>query len=181
MTKLEVWPLETDGFAIVSALRAEQLRDQFEPHQDIEATAQWGDFRAAGHPFELASEIIDRAAGIDVLDYIAAVEAANGLDDSAMSAEDRWGRACALANGPLPDSDAPNDGDDFSYQYGEYGATFGWSLALQAWMLHDVPQDVLDEFGLAYGSTLDGSLGLVPFEQLDDVRNHLVGLGFEVE
>ncbi|MGK2954999.1 MAG: hypothetical protein ACSLFI_04935 [Solirubrobacterales bacterium] len=73
MTKLEVWPLEIDGFAIVSALHAEQLRDQFEPHQDIETTV---------------------------------VEAANGLDDSAMSAKDRWGRVCALANGPSPDSDS---------------------------------------------------------------------------
>jgi hypothetical protein len=181
MTKLEVWPLETDGCAIVSALHAEEVRDQFEPHQEIEGTAQWGDFRTAGHPFELASEIIDRAAGIDVLDYIAAVEVANGLDHSAMTVEDRWARACELTNGPSPDSDAPGDDDEFSYQYGEYGAAFGWSLALQGWMLHDVPEDVLDEFGLGDDSRLDGPLGLVPFEQLDEVRNHLVGLGFEFE
>jgi hypothetical protein len=155
MTKLEVWPLETDGFAIVSALHAEQLRDQFEPHQEIETTAQWGDFRSAGHPFELASEVVDRAAGIDVLDYIAAVEAANGSDDKSMTVEDRWGDACDLTNGPLPDSDAPLDDDDFSYQYGEYGAVLGWSLALQDGMLHGIPQDVLDKFDLVYSSTLD--------------------------
>jgi hypothetical protein len=181
VTKLEVWPLETDGCAIVSAVHAEQLRDQFEPHQEIEETPYWADFRAAGHPFELASEIIDRAAGIDVLDYISAVEAANGLDDSAMTVEDRWGRACELANGPSPDSDAPSDDDEFSYQYGEYSAALSWSLALQGWTLQDIPDEVLDEFELGYGSTLDGPLGVVAFEQLDDVRNRLVALGYRFE
>jgi hypothetical protein len=181
MTKLEVWPLETDGCAIVSAARAEQLRAEFEPRQEIEATPLWGDFRAAGHPFELASEIVDRAAGIDVLDYISAVEAANGLNDSAMTAEDRWGRACELAIGPSLDSDAPSDDDEFSYEYGEYGAAMSWSLALQCWMLEDVPSEVLDEFDLGYDSTLDGPLGVVRFEQLDDVRNRLVALGYQFE
>lgn len=179
MTKLEVWPLETDGLAIVSAQRAEQLRTEFEPYLDIEGTTRWGDFRSAGHPLELASEVIECSAGIDVMEYIAAVEAANALDDSAGAVEDRWGRACELLNGPSPDSDAPSDDDDFSYEHGEYGAQFGWSLALQAWMPDDVPRDVIDEFGLAYDSTLDGYLGLVLGEQLDDVCNRLVELGFE--
>lgn len=181
MAKLEVWPLETDGFAIVTVERAEQLRLEFEPYVDIEETATWGDFRRAGHPFELASEIVDRAAGVDVSEYIRAVESANGLEEGAATLEERWVRVCGLPVGPSPDSDVPSDEDEFEYQHGEYGAQLGWSIALQAWMLDDLPDEVLDEFGLGYDSTLDGALGLVPSEQLDAVRSRLIELGFEIE
>jgi len=181
LTKLEVWPLETEGFAIVTTERAEQLRLEFEPYMGIEETATWGDFRRAGHPFELASEIVDRAAGMDLSEYITAAESANGVDEGLATIEERWARVCDLPVGPSPDSDAPSDEVEFEYQHGEYGAQLGRSIALQAWMLDDLPDDVLDEFGLGYESTLDGALGLVPSERLDAVRSRLLDLGFEIE
>ncbi len=176
-----MWPLETEGFAIVTTERAAQLRLEFEPYVDIEEAATWGDFRTAGHPFALADEIVDRAGGMNVSDYIRAVESANGLEEGAATLEERWVRVCDLPVGPSPDSDVPSDEDEFRYQHGEYGAQFGWSIALQAWMLDDLPDDVLDEFGLVYDSTLDGALGLVPSEQLDAVTSRLIELGFEIE
>jgi hypothetical protein len=41
MAKLEVWPLELQGFAIVSTETAERLRLQYEPYVDIEQTPTW--------------------------------------------------------------------------------------------------------------------------------------------
>ena len=77
MAKLEVWPLELQGFAIVSTETAERLRLQYEPYVDIEQTPTWGDFRRAGHPFDMACEIIDDDARGDLADYVAAVESAS--------------------------------------------------------------------------------------------------------
>ena len=118
MAKLEVWPLETEGFAIVTTERAEQHRLEFEPYVDIEETATWGDFRTAWHQFELADEIVERAAGMYVSDYIRAVESANGLEAGAVTPEERWARVCDLPFGPSPNSDVPSDEAAFEYQYG---------------------------------------------------------------
>ncbi len=180
MTRLEVCVLETEGFAILSATRAQQLREEYEPLIEIEELERWGDFRSHACPLELATDIVD-ASGIEVAEYVAAVEAANGVDGRGLSLEARWDRACRLPNGPAEDSDAPTDDEEFSYQRGEYEASFELSLMLQAWMMDDLPRDLIDDLGLAYDSTLDGPLGLVPSEQLDEVCDRLVALGFEFD
>ena len=46
-------------------------------------------------------------------------------------------------------------------------------------MLNDLPDDVVDEFGL-HDSTLDGP-ALVTSKQIDAVRSRLLELGFEFE
>ncbi len=179
MAKLEVWPLELQGFAIVSTETAERLRLQYEPYVDIEQTPTWGDFRRAGQPFDMACEIIDDDARGDLADYVAAVESANAVDEGTATLEERWRRACSLAQGPAQDSEAPTDDETFTYQHGEYGADIEWLIALQKRMLDDLPDDVLDQFRLRVDGTSEWPAGLVPTEQLDDVKDRLVALGYE--
>ena len=179
MAKLEVWPLDLQGFAIVTTETAARLRLEYEPYIDIEQTPTWGDFRMAGHPFDIANEIIDNAARGDLEDYVAAVESANAVDEGTATFEERWRRACTLAQGPAPDSEAPTDDEIFAYQHGEYGADIEWLIALQKCMLDDLPDEVLDQFKLRVDGTSEWPAGLVPTEQLDDVKDRLVELGYE--
>jgi hypothetical protein len=179
MTRLEVCPLETDGYAIVTVEHAEELHAEYAPYIQLEETTTWRQFRTARHPFEFATEFLDNRIGIDPADYIAAVETANGVDAGDATLEDRWDRITGLAAGPGPDPDITSGDEVFEYEHGDAGAAFEWSMMLQVTMLGDVPWEVIEEFDLVYDSTLDDMLGMVPADILDVVQARLIELGFE--
>jgi|GEM_PF-2538146 hypothetical protein len=54
-------------------------------------------------------------------------------------------------------------------------------IDLQAAMLDDLPDEIISRFELAYESTLDGALGRVDDDQLEDVKAALEASGYSFE
>jgi hypothetical protein len=176
-TQFVMHELCTEGYAIVAAETAEEIDRSTAPYVNMSGCTTWREFRSAELPIEVVREVVESQIGD--LGYLVAIEQANDVTRNGDEIADRWAAVRELVF--AGDHGYLADDDEFTWEWGYGDPDLEVDMLHQDAMLTDLPWEIIERFDLAQSTTLDGYLGRVDSDDLDQVVAALEALGHSVE
>jgi hypothetical protein len=172
--------VEASGSVILTKAHADEIDTRFARYLELESVDSWRSFRSGQYDIDLVREVVENR-GYDFEELVTLMESCNGLSGEGSKDAERWAALSDLPFDGGPDDEFPADDDPLGFAFGEHGAQMTWDLHLQATMRDDLPTEIFDEFEITVDSTLDGVLGFIRPEDLNEVCDRLRELGYQFD